>query len=51
MTVTPQIAQPVIRVLRGAPDDVELAAVLAVLATVTAAEPAQQAPISGGWGD
>lgn len=51
MTVTPEIAQPVFRILRGAPDDVELAAVLAVLATVTAAPPAGPRPVSGGWGD
>jgi hypothetical protein len=35
------MAAPVVRVLRGAPDETELAALLAVLAAVSAAKPAE----------
>ncbi|HEX3650488.1 MAG TPA: acyl-CoA carboxylase epsilon subunit [Pseudonocardiaceae bacterium] len=51
MHETPETARPVFRILRGSPDDAELAAVLAVLSGLAATPVAAPAPISGGWGD
>ncbi|HEX5114862.1 MAG TPA: acyl-CoA carboxylase epsilon subunit [Pseudonocardiaceae bacterium] len=45
------VAQPEFRVLRGAPDDAELAALVVVLAALTTPEPAAPRSVSGGWGD
>jgi Acyl-CoA carboxylase epsilon subunit len=43
--------QPAFRVLRGAPDDAELAALVAVLASLTTRRPEAPTGVSGGWGD
>lgn len=42
--------QPVFRIVRGDPDDAELAALVAVLVGLGAA-PAEDATVTGGWGD
>ncbi|AOS65505.1 acyl-CoA carboxylase epsilon subunit [Actinoalloteichus hymeniacidonis] len=48
----PSAGRPVLRVVRGEPDDAELAALAAVFAASSAGEPAEAAaPERSGWAD
>ena len=43
--------RPVLRVVRGTPDEVELAALTAVVASLQVAEPEEEPPVPSRWAD